>query len=70
MNNTPPPNPPQVQYFISIKGLQSGPFELSKLKQLIASNEFTQKHRVWKAGMPKWELPATIPELSKLFGSV
>jgi hypothetical protein len=71
MNNTPPPNPPiQVQYFISINGMQSGPFGLSKLKQLIASNQFTQKHRVWKAGMADWELPSTIPELSKLFDSV
>lgn len=71
MNNTPPPNPSvQVQYHISINGHQSGPFGLSQLQQLIASNQFTQNHHVWKAGMAGWELASAIPEVSQLFGSV
>lgn len=71
MNNTPPPNPPiQVQYHISINGQQSGPFTVPQLQQLIATNQFTQNHHVWKAGMAGWELASAIPEASQLFGSV
>lgn len=53
-----------------VNGQQSGPFGLSQLQQLIASNQFTQNHHVWKAGMAGWELASAIPEVSQLFGSV
>jgi membrane protease subunit (stomatin/prohibitin family) len=71
MNNAPPPVPSaQLQYHISINGQQSGPFSVPQLQHLIASNQFTQNHHVWKAGMAGWELASAIPELSQLFGVV
>jgi hypothetical protein len=72
MNSSPPPPAPviQVQYHISINGQQSGPFTVPQLQQLIATNQFTQNHHVWKAGMAGWELASAIQEVTQLFGSV
>jgi hypothetical protein len=70
MNNTPPPAPSvQIQYYISLNGQQSGPFSVEQLQQLIPSNQFTQNHHVWKAGMSGWELANSLPDIVQLFGA-
>ena len=69
MNNVPPPAPQEL-YHISINGQQSGPFSVAQLQQLITSNQFTQNHHVWKAGMAGWELANSLPDIVQLFGAV
>lgn len=69
INSTPPP-PPSVTFHIALNGVQSGPFSIEQLKQLILSGQFTRNHHVWKEGMSSWELANNIPEIAILFGSI
>jgi membrane protease subunit (stomatin/prohibitin family) len=66
LNQAPPPPPPST-FHIAINGQQAGPFTLDQLKQLIANNQFTKQHHIWKPGMAGWELAATNQEVSVLF---
>lgn len=65
--NTPPPMP-NVQYMISVNGVQSGPFNMQQLQQLVQSGQLTRDTYVWKQGMTQWELAGNVTELICLFG--
>lgn len=67
--NTPPP-PPQVQYFISVNGQNSGPFNMQQLQQMVQNGQLTRSTYVWRNGMQNWELAGNVQELSMLFGAV
>ena len=64
--NTPPPLP-TVQYFVSVNGQQSGPFNMQQLQQLAAQGQLNRQVYVWKQGMPNWELAGNVAELAALF---
>lgn len=63
---TPPP-PPSVQYYVSVNGQQSGPFNMGQLQQLVQQGQLTAQTYVWKQGMNGWELAGNVPELGSLF---
>ena len=65
MNMAPPP--PLVQYFMSVNGQQSGPFQLPQLQQMVNSGQLTPQTYVWKQGMANWELAGNVQELASLF---
>lgn len=67
--NTPPPMP-QINYFISLNGQQSGPFNTSQLQQMAVNGQLTKDTHVWKEGMAAWELAGNVIDLSNLFGAV
>jgi membrane protease subunit (stomatin/prohibitin family) len=64
--NTPPPIP-MVQYFVSVNGQQSGPYNMQQLQQLVAQGQLNRQMYVWKHGMTNWELAGNVQELSALF---
>jgi membrane protease subunit (stomatin/prohibitin family) len=67
---TPPPVPPQVQFFVASNGQQTGPFNEAQLAQMIQSGQLKRESLVWKQGMPAWTAAAQVPELANLFGVV
>jgi membrane protease subunit (stomatin/prohibitin family) len=66
----PPPLPPTSQYHIAINGQQSGPFDLTVLKQHVQSGQLTRDTLVWCQGMASWQAAGQVTELTNLFGAV
>ena len=64
--NTPPPIP-NVQYHVSVNGMQMGPFNMQQLQQMAQSGQLTPQTYVWKQGMANWDFVCNIPELASLF---
>lgn len=67
--NTPPPIP-NSSFYIVLNGQQAGPFNLTELTQMLASNQFNRETFAWKAGMAGWEKAESIPELNALFAQI
>jgi membrane protease subunit (stomatin/prohibitin family) len=66
----PPPVPGAVSYFVASGGQQTGPFDLSTLKQMAAQGQINRDTLVWKEGMAQWSGAGTQPDLSNLFGAI
>lgn len=66
----PPPVPSSVTFFIAVNGQQTGPFDMSVLKQKVQSGELTKESLVWKNGMAAWSAAGTVGELNPVFGQV
>lgn len=64
--NTPPP---LIEYFILLNNQQNGPFNLSKLNELIISGTMNKDTLVWKIGMTNWDKAGSQIELASLFNS-
>jgi hypothetical protein len=63
----PPPLPPQAAFFVAAHGEQTGPFDMSALREQAGSGAFTRESLVWKQGMDAWTAAAHVPELAALF---
>jgi len=68
--NVPPPPPPLTKYFVSLNGQQTGPFDMTTMRQMIMSNQITKQTYVWKEGMANWMFAEQVPEVLALFGAV
>ena len=66
----PPPMPPQLKFFVSINGQQSGPFDMNALQQMVIQNQLTKETFVWREGMASWLAAGQVSEVSGLFGAV
>jgi len=55
---------PKEQYYISLNGTNSGPFELETMKQKIKKGEIKRDTSVWKEGMKEWAAASAVKELS------
>jgi hypothetical protein len=69
LNSVPPP-PPTIQYFVAENGLQTGPFNLQQLQQLVMNGQLQRNTFVWKQGMQNWEEAGKLLDLQNLFGAV
>lgn len=69
---TPPPLPPQQQLevFVAVNSLQSGPFDFNMLQQMTRSGQLTRDSLVWMQGMGCWGAASTVAALSALFNSL
>ncbi len=66
----PPALPPQAaQYYLALRGKQSGPFDMSALQQKMQGNELTRETLAWRQGMPQWTPAGQVPELAPLFAA-
>lgn len=63
---TPPPVP-GVTYYVVVNGQATGPYDLSALKQMIATGQFTSESLVWKAGMSEWVKAGIVDDIKRLF---
>jgi len=66
----PPPLPQQIQLFVALNGLQSGPYDAAVLQQMVQSGQLTKETLVWKQGMVSWGAAGQIAELASVFGTV
>lgn len=66
---TPPPMP-AVAYHVAVNGLATGPFDTSKLSQMVTTGHLTADSLVWKNGMVQWEKAGMVDELKLLFSTV
>lgn len=62
-----PPPIPQVAYFVTVNGQNTGPFNLQQLQGMITGGQFNRNCYVWKQGMANWDLAGNQPDLSALF---
>ncbi len=62
-----PPPLPNVQYYVSVNGQQSGPFNMQQLQEMARTNQLTKQTYVWKQGMANWEFAENVDELRGLF---
>jgi membrane protease subunit (stomatin/prohibitin family) len=67
---TPPPLPSSVTFFIAVNGDQTGPFDIKTLSQKAASGELKRETLVWKKGMAAWTAAGEVVELNSLLGQV
>ena len=65
--NTTPPPIPTVAYYVAVNGQATGPFDMSVLAQMAATEQLTANSLVWKAGMAQWVKAGTVDELKNLF---
>ena len=63
---TPPPVPTST-YYVAKDGKPTGPYDISKLKELIALGGLSANSLVWKQGMDSWVKAETVDELKGLF---
>lgn len=64
--NTPPPIP-NVVYYVSVNGAQSGPFTLQQMAQMVQMGQLTPQSYVWKQGMSAWDVAGNQTDLAVLF---
>ena len=63
---TPPPIP-TIAYNVAKDGKPTGPFDITKLTEMVASGELLPDSLVWKQGMSTWEKANTVDDLKGLF---
>jgi membrane protease subunit (stomatin/prohibitin family) len=66
---TPPPLPAAVSFFVAVNGQQSGPFDLATLQAMASRNEFKRESLVWKQGMSGWLAASQVAELNSVFSN-
>lgn len=64
--STPPPIP-IIAYNVAKDGKPTGPFDIAKLNEMIASGELSPNSLVWKQGMSSWEKADSVDDLKGLF---
>lgn len=66
-NQSPPErHTPAAQYFVSVNGRQTGPFDMRQLHQLAMNGQLQRDTYVWKQGMQNWENAGRLQELQHL----
>mgnify|MGYP000293956879 FL=1 len=66
-NGMTPPPVPGVTYYVVVNGQATGPYDLSTLKQMITTGQFTSESLVWKAGMSEWVKAGIVDDIKQLF---
>ena len=61
------PLPIPIAYYVAVNGQATGPFDMSVLAQMAATEQLTANSLVWKAGMAQWVKAGTVDELKNLF---
>ena len=69
MNATPsvPPSIPKTTYHVAVDGKAVGPFEVSKIQEMISSGEIKKETLLWKQGAPSWKQASQMEEFASFF---
>jgi membrane protease subunit (stomatin/prohibitin family) len=65
----PPPLPIGSSYFIGHNGQQTGPFDLTALKEKAMVGHLTRQTLIWRQGLSAWQRAEEVPELRDLFAT-
>lgn len=60
----PPPLNNDKVYYVAVGGQQTGPFDMTGLKELVSKSILTKESLVWKAGMANWAKAEGVSELN------
>lgn len=66
-NGMTPPPVPGVTYYVVVNGQATGPYDLSALKQMKTTGQFTSESLVWKSGMDEWVKAGAVDDMKQLF---
>ncbi len=64
---SPPPLPNAVSYFVAINNQQSGPFNDMQLSEMIKNGQVSRETLVWNQGMSGWLKADAVAELQNIF---
>lgn len=67
---TPPPLPNAVSYFVAINNQQSGPFNNTQLSEMIKNGQISGETLVWNQGMIGWLKADAVSELQNIFTQI
>lgn len=65
--DTPPPLPGEVVYYVAIDGQQAGPYNLVQLGDLVEKQRLSWESLVWKKGLSAWEPAGNQSDLQSLW---
>ena len=65
--DTPPPLPGEVVYYVAIDGQQAGPYNLVQLGDLVEKQRLSRESLVWKKGLSAWEPAGNQSDLQSLW---
>lgn len=65
--NLPPPLPGAPSYFVASNGVQTGPFTLPALQQMVQQGTLNPHSLVWTPGMAAWMVVSAVTDLAVLF---
>lgn len=66
---TPPPLPGASVYFVAANGMQTGPFPLPVLQQMVQQGTLNNRSLIWTQGMASWVAAEEVVELAMLFNT-
>ena len=66
-NGMTPPPVPGATYYVVVNGQATGPYDLSALRQMKTTGQFTSESLVWKAGMAEWVKAEAVDDMKQLF---
>ena len=65
--NNVPPSLPKVTYHVAVDGAAQGPFEETKIFEMINNGDIKRETLLWKQGTPSWEKADSFADFAKLF---
>jgi membrane protease subunit (stomatin/prohibitin family) len=66
---SPPPLPGAARFYIAVNNQQAGPFDATRLGELVGSGQLTRETLVWREGMGAWTPAGQVADLRALFGA-
>lgn len=60
----------QVNYYIVEEGKQEGPFDKTKLQEMVIEGRLTPETLIWTMGMTRWDKAKSVDSLSEFFRQV
>jgi membrane protease subunit (stomatin/prohibitin family) len=69
-DETPPPVPGTVTYFVAVNGQQTGPFDTQTLASQASLGRLTPQTLVWTQGMAQWTPAGQVEALAPIFANV
>lgn len=66
---TPPPLPDPVIFYVAKAGQPAGPFTLNEIQRQVDDDELNSHTLVWKAGSSDWQAAESVPEIRTMLRS-
>lgn len=68
--NTAPASSPSVLFYVADNGKSTGPFPLTRIREMILSGQVVQSTYVFRMGGSEWKEATTFPEIAQIFTSL
>ena len=61
---------PEISVYVAVNGQQTGPFNMSTLRQMVKLGQLTGNSLVWMTGMEKWKAASTVTYITPVFNAI